>query len=77
MFTRAYNARSIISAAAQASFVEQNLVTPAEIEAKIKRVLQNLSSERYARKGKRDDTPAPFVRERTPGTSDNVETEDD
>ena len=63
--------------AAQASFIEQNLVTPAEIEAKIKRVLQNLSRERYTRKGKREDTPAPFDREKTTATSDNVEKKDD
>ena len=47
------------------------------VEAKIKRVLQNVSSERYSRKGKRDDTFAPFKREKTPATSDTVETEDD
>ena len=63
--------------AAQASFIKQNLVTRAEIVAKIKRILQNLSSERYTRKGKREDTPAPFDREKTTATSDNVETEDD
>ena len=66
-----------IVAAAQASFVHQSLVTPADVEAKMKRVLQNVSSERYSRKGKRDDTPAPFEREKTPATSDAVETEDD
>ena len=76
-YIHSYIQCTFISEAAQASFIEQSLVTPSEIEAKIKRVLQNLSSERYKRKGKRDDTPAPFDRERTPGTSDNVKTEDD
>ena len=67
----------MIAGAAHDSFLEKSLVTPNEVENKIRRVLQNVNSERYTRKGRRDDTPAVLSRASTPVTGDSMGDETD
>ena len=66
------------AAAAFASFEEKVIVAPQNIEAKLRRLLQNIMSEQYNRKGKRDDTQRPLSRSNsTASATSATETEND
>ena len=68
----------IRAAAAFASFEEKVVVAPQDIEAKLRRLLQNITSEQYNRRGKRDDTPRPLSRSNsTASATSTTETEND
>ena len=66
------------AAAAFASFEEKVIVAPQNIEAKLRRLLQNITSEQYNRKGKREDTQRPLSRSNsTASATSATETEND
>ena len=66
------------AATAFASFEEKVIVAPQNIEAKLRRLLQNITSEQYNRKGKREDTQRPLSRSNsTASATSATETEND